>query len=54
MLRDAAQYIIGPGLRFTAHSGEGDQRCPARGDHVIRSMTTRAAQELDGAFGCVF
>jgi len=23
-------------------------RCPAHGDHVIRSMTTRAAHELDG------
>jgi hypothetical protein len=29
-------------------------RCPAHGDHVIRSMTTRAAHELDGAVGCVF
>ncbi|HTE95376.1 MAG TPA: DUF3768 domain-containing protein, partial [Bradyrhizobium sp.] len=29
-------------------------RCPAHGDHVIRSMTTRAAHELDGAVGCIF
>ena len=29
-------------------------RCPAHGDHVIRSMTTRATHELDGAVGCVF
>jgi hypothetical protein len=29
-------------------------RCPAHGDHLIRSMTTRAAQELDGAVGCGF
>jgi hypothetical protein len=29
-------------------------RCPARGDHLIRSMTTRAAHELDGAVGCSF
>ena len=29
-------------------------RCPAHGDHVIRSMTTRAAHELDGAVGCGF
>jgi hypothetical protein len=29
-------------------------RCPAHGDHVIRSMTTRAAHELDGAVGYVF
>jgi len=29
-------------------------RCPAHGDHLIRSMTTRAAHELDGAVGCGF
>src|SRR6266478_3784253 len=29
-------------------------RCPAHGDHVIRSMTTRAAHELDGAVGFIF
>ena len=29
-------------------------RCPAHGDHVIRSMTTGAAHELDGAVGFIF
>jgi hypothetical protein len=29
-------------------------RCPAHGDRVIRSMTTRAAHELDGAVGFIF
>jgi mRNA-degrading endonuclease toxin of MazEF toxin-antitoxin module len=29
-------------------------RCPAHGDHVIRSMTTRTAHELDGAVGFIF
>ena len=37
-----------------AHSGEGDHGCPTHGDHLIRSMTTRAAHELDGAVGCSF
>jgi hypothetical protein len=36
-----------------AHSGEGDHAV-RRGDHLIRSMTTRAAHELDGAVGCSF
>src|SRR5258708_30176143 len=29
-------------------------RCPAHGDHVIQSMTTGAARELDGAVGFIF
>jgi hypothetical protein len=29
-------------------------RCPAHADHVIRSMTTRAAHERDGAVGFIF
>jgi NAD(P)-dependent dehydrogenase (short-subunit alcohol dehydrogenase family) len=29
-------------------------RCPAHGDHVIRSMTTGTAHELDGAVGFIF
>jgi hypothetical protein len=29
-------------------------RYPAHGDHVIRSMTTRAAHEFDGAVGFIF
>jgi hypothetical protein len=52
-------YIDAPAIGYAPHRYDcafrrRRPRCPAHGDHVIRSMTTRAAHELDGAVGCVF
>jgi hypothetical protein len=51
--RDAKMIFIEAEQSSCAYRGRRP-RCPAHGDHVIRSMTTGAAHELDGAVGFIF
>jgi hypothetical protein len=53
-LKDACNEANSTEGRFDCAYRGRRPRCPAHGDHVIRSMTTGAAHELDGAVGFIF